>query len=62
MKRYVVKADGIVICRFFSKEKANRYAADYLEGCLMQDDPCDPKMEVVEEEIDDRRNYEWTAF
>ena len=53
MKRYVVKADGYVICRFFSKEKAIRYAADYFESCVMQDDPFHPKMEIVEEEIED---------
>ena len=52
MKRYVVKADGYVVSQFFSKEKANRYAADYLEGCLMQDEPFHPNMEVIEEEID----------
>lgn len=52
LKRYLVKKDGYVIARFFNKKKADRYAADYLEGCLMQDEPFHPNMEVIEEEME----------
>ena len=47
--RYIVKANDRVVDWSFSKKKANEIAFRFEYECMNQDEPFEPKMEIIEE-------------
>ena len=47
--RYIVKANDQVVDWSFSKKKANEIAFQFEYECMNQDEPFQPKMEIIEE-------------
>lgn len=53
MKRWVVKADGIIIGHAMSEKRALDMKFKYEYECINQDVPHSPKMEIITEEINE---------
>ena len=47
--RYIVKANNRVVDWSFSKKKAKQIASQFEYECMNQDEPFEPKMEIIEE-------------
>lgn len=52
-KRWLILADDHVVdVEYVSEKKAHEKAFQYSYGCEYQDEPCWPKMKVIEETIE----------